>query len=249
MAVEMLGGASESTFEPLIIGDSGAPAVFLCPSCGIPIASAWGKCAGCGTRMLLRTPLRLASTLIALGLAAGLTAGLVVGAGGAALATAFQPAAPMPTAPVAVPGDPGAPGVPGAPPVAGLPAAVSAALRNSGAINGRLAGIEAPLAIEVGRAEVDGSAIARLLRRINTDLGATGGPVTSLSAWEGSSAFGTRLDAFYADLGVAVKSGLDTSTRNRETYRAAARDVLALLAQLPSIEAERLALSGSSATP
>jgi hypothetical protein len=246
MAVEMLGGASESTFEPLIIGDSGAPAVFLCPSCGIPISSAWGKCTGCGTRMLLRTPLPLASTLIALGLAVGLTAGLIAGAGGAGLAMALQPAAPMPTAPVAAPGDPGAPG---APPVAGPPAAVSAALRNSGAINGRLAGIEAPLAIEVGRAEVDGSAIARLLRRINTDLGATGGPVTSLSAWEGSSAFGTRLDAFYTDLSVAVKSGLDSSTRNRETYRAAARDVLALLAQLPSIEAERLALSGSSATP
>jgi hypothetical protein len=232
---------SQDAREPLI-GDGRRPDG-VCPVCGQPRAPRASVCTRCGTRLLLDVPIRSASRLVSL----GLVVGLVVGGGTVGAAWASQPpGVPPPGATPPASNDVGAVPSP-SPDTQSRPAAVTAVLRNTGAVNARLAAAEAPLVSELERSQLDPGAISRILRRINVDLGATSSAMTSLAAWEETSGLGLRMGAYYGQLAEAVRTGLDASIRNKGAYHEAASRTVTLLQQLGTLEDERLALIGGVA--
>jgi hypothetical protein len=249
--------------------------VFDCPRCSRPLALGARRCPGCSARLVNGVILSKASTFVAAGLAIGLLAGggagFLLGLGqSAAGAPALLPlatpagspsdhpivasAAPSPSAtavpPTSTPSlDPGPGG-------SALPPDARAALIQVVGANDKLAAARTNLQSALADRIFDASAVARTLRGISADSVQGEQLATRIAGWTGSGAVPSRLDDFYGTVHDAAVQSLIASVRNADAYRAAARSMVALLADLPVIDSavRAAATSGgltlpASATP
>ena len=225
-------GGSTAPADPMVSGGTDT-AVFGCPACGRRIDRGSRRCEGCGQRLLLDVPARKASMLVG----AGLLAGLVVGGGLVGL-TAPRQAAP---AAVAVASQPAGP--------TPIPAAVAskslAALRGTTTLNGRLAAQAEPLSRALAAKKLAVTDVVKVLRRMSTDTRAAAAMVPSLGTWIEADAQRVALEEFYGSLTAELDAGLAASVKSAKAYRKSAERVMALLTQLPQLDAASRTLAVS----
>ncbi len=212
--------------DPMTSGGTDAE-VHGCPGCGRTIPRGSRRCDGCGMRLLRDVPARTASMF----LGAGLLAGFVAGAALIAITTPRQPD-PIASAAAAGAVPAGATAVPLSVASSGL-----AALRGTTTLNGRLAAEAGPLSRALAAKKLDVTDVVAILRRMSTDTRAAAAMVGSLDPWTDAAAQQSALASFYASLSAELNEGLSASIGSAKAYRASAQRVLAILAQVPALDA------------
>ena len=267
-----------STAEPLIgpaeslaIGEIDQT-VFDCPNCSRPLAMGAKRCPGCGTRLLRGVTLSKATSFVAVGLAIGLLLGAGGGlAFGLTRASSAAPARPVASAlPSVAPagGTSGGAGagtthsaapLPSALPTTGggtgstgtgaMPASIQAAVTQARTMNARFTADASVLAAILTAKTFDSQAVADTLRSMSADSLYAESVATRVSSWADSAAIGADLTTLYQGIHDLADQALDNSVRNVPAYRAAARDMLTLLAGTRVIDqriAELAAANGLS---
>ena len=231
--------------------------IFACPACARPLALGAHRCPGCGTRLVMGIQLRRASVFIA----AGLFAGILLGAGGLFAAITIDrlghPADPSgPAAAAAAANLPAGSGSPGpaatstssprpaatASPRASqatstVPALSRSALGQAVALNGRIRESGELLTAALGAKRFDVPAVSQVLRMLSTDAVVGLGFTPHIGAWPGGAAASTELTTLYTSVKATAAEGLAASVRNEGAYRAAATQMVALLAGLDAVDA------------
>jgi hypothetical protein len=241
MTVDALRGKSAGRGEPdaLPIGEADAN-IFDCPSCGRPLATGTRRCPGCSTRLVAGIRATKAAGFLAAGIAigafigAGVTGGVVLLAGPTTASVEGAPAvapsaAPASSAPVA-----SAPGPITAPSV---PATAVSALRQSTMINQRLATDATRLSVALAMDEPSASEIARVLRALAANAAFGDRIAPDVADWTDAAAVSAGLVEFYATIGGTARDGLSYSLTSPAAYVAAGREMLAVMAGLPTLDA------------
>jgi hypothetical protein len=242
------------TSEPMTLGQADAN-IYNCPSCARPLATSRGpqRCPGCGTRLLLATPISRVVVFVSAGLAVGLLS-----------AFSFSAIAGTISAPqTAGPGASHAPGTsnaPGSRPSAALPSiapASRAALGQLAALDARLAGVAAPLRVALRDKDLDGAAVADLLRSLAADAAFGDDLASRLGTWDQAYALSLDLSNQYGSIRSTAREGLAASITNDPAYRATAQKMIAVLGGVAPLD-KRLrvlaqtadvALPGGAPTP
>lgn len=218
--------------------------VFSCPACARPLAMGAKRCPGCGTRLLIGVQ----ASKVAVFAATGASLGLLIGIAGAALLSAVAAPAVSPTIPAA-----SAAPIVSAPPVASvapstgtgngtgngptIPAASKVALQHALQIDVQLMQAQASLEAALVSPTFDPMDVARTLRTISAGA-FTGLEMTAhIETWDRSDGLGGRLSELYAAIHATAGDGLDASVRNEAAYREAATALVALLGDLPALDA------------
>jgi hypothetical protein len=227
--------------------------VFSCPNCQRPLAMGAKRCPGCRTHLVGGVQLSKASALVAVGLVVGLAVGGAVGglallgnglardaeinarvAEAVAAAEANRPpaatAAPLATAhPLATTAPGGGTAIP--------PLARSALIQAAN-VNAQLAAATPVLQSALAARTFDTYTVFQVLRSVSADA-VTGRPLaTHIGAWSGGAELADSLEAYYTQVQDAAAEGLDASIRNEAAYRAAAKEMLTILAGLAPLDAQ-----------
>ncbi|MDQ2964387.1 MAG: zinc ribbon domain-containing protein [Chloroflexota bacterium] len=231
--------------DALPIGDE-ERTIFNCPVCARPLATGATRCPKCGTRLVLGVPAKRAGLFMAVGGVAGAMAGgllVAVVALGSVLVRAGMvppPATPSPSGTVHPTSSPVA-ATPEPPP--SVPPVARSALAQAGSLHVRLASAADTLKISLEARQIDTTEIARTFRTI-TSTAATGSEVAGrLVVWDDAAALSVQLSSFYGELRDTARAGLAASLQNEPAYRAAAEDMLSVLAQLASLDAQARVLA------
>jgi len=235
--------------EGILITDD-LPNALSCPVCGRPLDVMNGRCAGCGTQLVLGVQAKRAGVFTAFGIVVGMLLGATamgIVTSAADPATIAAGAGQAAESPVAT-GQAGAhrPRVvatrPAATPM--IPSAAKSALTQSVTINDRLAVTFAQLEAQLAERTFDSTEVARSLRALAADaqFGATLAP--QLEKWPLADPLGTALGSFYESIRTTAREGLAASLANTAAYKIAAKRMVAAFAALPAIDA----LTGSLAT-
>jgi hypothetical protein len=229
------GQAAPAFGDPAAMVDGGVDAaVHACPSCGRTIVRGAGRCEGCGTRLVLDTPVRRASTFAGGGVVAGVLVTLL-------LVNLLGPAGGSAPADTAGAGD--GTGTAGNPVAVVVPVSAAAALRGTTAINGRLVSAAEPLASALAAKSFKATDVVKVLRRMNIDTRAGAGMVKAFATWPEAAGQQAALAAFYADLDEEINTGLAASARSASAYKQAAKAVLATLGQVVTLDADARVLA------
>jgi hypothetical protein len=248
---------------PISIGEF-EQTIFSCPGCNRPLALGSRRCPGCGTRFLMRVPLRRASPLIGVGLLVGLMVGsgltavglfadrtahdarVAAAAAAAALAAAGNPANPVATARPVVTAAPNGSTGSGSGSAPGIPAITRSALGQAAAVGTSLAGSAAALAGAASAADFDTMAVSDILRSLSADAVVALKLAPHIGAWSGGQEVADQLSAFYTDVQRTAAEGLTASIRNEAAYRLAATNMLDVLADLEALDAQVRAAAARS---
>jgi DNA-directed RNA polymerase subunit RPC12/RpoP len=220
------------TSEPMTLGQADAN-IYNCPTCARPMATSRGlqRCPGCGTRLLLATPISRVSVFVSAGLAVGLLFALTLSAAAGALT------GPRTTGPgaSAVPGSSSAPGVrPTALP--SIAPASRAALGQLAALDARLASVAAPLRVALRDKDLDSAAVADLLRSLAADAAFGDDLASRLGTWDQAYALSLDLSNQYGSIRSTAREGLAASITNDPAYRATAQKMIAVLAGVAPLD-------------
>jgi hypothetical protein len=194
-------------------------------------------------------PVRKASVFTALGLALGLAVGSV---GGLVFAATRIPAGagsgtPLPSAAAvgvvgsAPPATP-SPAVTSAPspsevgPSGDMPAVVRSALSQAVTLDERLRDAGRTLQAAAAATPFDASDVAQILREISADSVYGEDLADGVSKWPDAGSAGSDLLALYTSIHDSAAEALVASVRNEAAYRAGAREMLTLLAQIPAVD-------------
>lgn len=231
--------------------------IFACPACARPLAIGARKCPGCGTRLVLGVELRRASVFTA----AGLFIGILFGAGGLFVAITVdrlgQPADPGGPASAAaaanLPGgsnspEPSATSASSPRPAATasprpsqatstVPALSRSALSQALALNGRIRESGDLLTAALAARRFDAPAVSGVLRTLSSDAVVGLGLASHVGAWPGGVTAATALTTLYTSVKATAAEGLAASVRNEKAYRAAATQMVALLAGMEAVDA------------
>lgn len=214
--------------------------VFSCPACARPLAMGAKRCPGCGSRLLLGVQ----ASKVAVFAATGTALGLLIGLAGAALLSVTAAPAVTPTIPAAsVAPVVSAPPVASAAPSTGtgngptIPAASKVALQHALQIDVQLMQARSSLEAALVAPSFDPMDVARTLRTISAGA-FTGLEMTAhIETWDRSDGLGGQLSELYAAIHATAGDGLDASVRNEAAYREAATALVALLGDLPALDA------------
>jgi hypothetical protein len=222
-----------------------APDTSSCPACGRPLEALTGVCAGCGARLVLGVQARRAAAFTALGLVAGLLVG-ALGMGLLSSATGTR-------ATVAATGVPGASAGSAAPDAGGdgapsgaIPAAASSALRQSAAVNARLAVTLRELRASLAATPYDPSATAQSLRDLAADASVAAPSVPGLASWPAAASLQAQLGRFYDGILATARRGLAYSLADAAAYRKAGAEMVARFKALAAIDAASRTLADSA---
>jgi hypothetical protein len=231
--------------DALPIGDE-ERTIFSCPVCARPLATGASRCPKCGTRLVMGVPAKRAGVFMAIGGVAGAMAGgvlVAVVALGSVLVRAGMvapPPTPTPSSTVQPTSSPVA-STPEPPP--DVPPVARSALAQAGSLHVRLASAADSLKAALQARNLDTTEIARNFRTI-ASTASTGSEVAGrLVVWDRSASLSVQLSSFYGELRDTARSGLAASLTNEPAYRAAAEDMLSVLAQLPPLDAEARVLA------
>jgi hypothetical protein len=231
--------------EALPIGDE-ERTIFNCPVCARPLATGATRCPKCGTRLIMGVPAKRAGLFMAAGGVAGAMAGgllVAVVALGSVLVRAGMvtpPATPTPSSSVTPSSSPLAT-TPEPPP--DVPPVARSALAQAGSLHVRLASAADSLEAALKARRLDTTEIARNFRTI-ASTASTGSEVAGrLVVWDDAASLSVQLSSFYGELRDTARSGLAASLTNEPAYRAAAEDMLSVLAQLPGLDAQARVLA------
>ncbi len=172
---------------------------------------------------------------------AGLVVGLLVGGLGMALLLPRDSSLPAVSAASGGPGSTGAAAI-----GVTVPASAGAALRGTTALNGRLAAEAEPLARAVAAKPFHTSDVIRVLRRMGNDVRAASRMVAALGAWSQAAGQQAALSAFYAELGEEIEGALAASVNSKGAYKAAAKKVIATLADVPGLDLDARVLADAA---
>jgi hypothetical protein len=231
--------------DALPIGDE-ERTIFNCPVCARPLATGASRCPKCGTRLVMGVPAKRAGLFMAAGGVAGAIAGgllvAVVALGSVLVRAGMVAPPPTPTpstsasptnSPVAFTPEP----PPNVPPVA------RSALAQAGSLHVRLASAAESLEVALKARDLDTTEIARSFRTI-ASTASTGSEVAGrLVVWDDAASLSVQLSSFYGELRDTARSGLAASLQNEPAYRAAAQDMLSVLAQLTGLDAQARVLA------
>ncbi len=245
------GPVRPAPLETMAIGEIGQT-VFDCPKCFRPLAMGSRRCPGCRTRLIIGIPLAKASVFTSLGLAIGLAVGSV---GGLVFAATRLPAnapgdgtlLPSGAAVGAIESGPAttpSPAVTSAPspsdvgPSGDMPAVVRSALTQAVTLNERLGDAAHGLQTAATTTPFDASEVAQILRDISADSVYGEDLADRVAGWPDAGSAGLELRALYASIHESASAALVASVRNAAAYREGARAMLALLAGIPSVDAQ-----------
>jgi len=223
--------------------------VFSCPNCQRPLAIGAHGCPGCGTHLINRVPLGKASLFVALGIAVGLAIGGVGAASALVSANASRDAeikaavaaaiaelpVPVATAAPIATNHPVASAKP--PDPVGIPPLAAGALKQAATVNAELLAAVPVLQSALSARDLDTYTVFQVLRSLSTNATTGKQLAAHIGGWSGGGALETELTTFYALVGDAADEGLDASIRNKEAYRAAAKDMVTLLAGVDGVDA------------
>jgi hypothetical protein len=219
--------------DPVAGGGTDAQA-FNCPSCGRTLDRGARRCEDCGQRLILDVPMRRAAILSGGGALGGILVTVL-------LVNLFAPPAPPATARV----DESTTGQGSAltPVAQDIPSGAMAAIRGTTAINGRLAAEASPLAKAIDAKSFNTGEVIKVLRRMAIDTRAGAGMLKAMAVWPEAAGQQAALQAFYADLGGRIDSGLSASVNSTSAYKRAAKGVLAALKDVPGLDADARGLA------
>jgi hypothetical protein len=121
--------------------------------------------------------------------------------------------------------------------IPGAPAGASTALSGTAVVNGRIASDTETLAATLARPEVTSIEMARALRSLAADA-ALGRDLTArMMGWIAARGAVSQLDGFYLAIADTARTGLRFSLADKESYRATGETMLAVLADLASVDA------------
>lgn len=231
--------------DALQIGDE-ERTIFNCPVCARPLATGAKRCPKCGTRLVMGVPAKRAGLFMAVGGVGGAIAGgmlVAVVALGSVLVRAGMvapPPTPTPSITTAPTNSPVA-STPEPPPT--VPPVARSALAQAGSLHVRLASAADSLRAALNARTLDTTEIARSFRTI-ASTASTGSEVAGrLVVWDDSASLSVQLSSFYGELRDTARSGLAASLTNQPAYRAAAKDMLSVLTQLASLDAQARVLA------
>jgi hypothetical protein len=245
MALNVLRGRGKAAPvmpEPLAIGETERD-VFSCPVCARPLAQGAGRCAGCGTRLLLGVPAKRAAAFLGLGAIVGMLVGGMVAATAVSLATP-QVGTGTGSTPLTKPTQP--PVVATRPPVVenpGVPSIARSALGQVGELHVRMATGAALLDSALEASTLDVSDVASLLRSLAADAAYGTDLAPRLAEWDDASPLAEELVAFYAQLRDTARDGLRASLTDAAAYRAAGVAMLDALDGMTTVDADARALA------
>lgn len=231
--------------EALPIGDE-ERTIFNCPVCARPLATGASRCPKCGTRLVMGVPAKRAGLFMAVGGVAGAMAGgllvAVVALGSVLVRAGMVTPPPTPT--------PSSTALPTSSPIAAtpeptlsVPPVARSALAQAGSLHVRLASAADSLKAALKARNLDTTEVARNFRTI-ASTASTGSEVAGrLVVWDASAALSVQLSSFYGELRDTARSGLAASLTNEPAYRAAAEDMLSVLAELPALDAQARVLA------
>jgi hypothetical protein len=232
--------------ELLPIGETDAN-IFNCPACARPLGVGTTRCPGCSTRLISGIRATRAAGFMAVGLMAGLViGGGVVGlvaflvAPATAVAVGADPIVTPSNAPLASAATPGRGGDPA------VPAAALSALRQSTLVNQRLVADAARLEAALSAGSTASVEIARPLRNLAATAAFGDRIAPDVADWVDGSEVSGRLVAFYAAVGATAREGLASSLQNTGAYRLAGTAMLAVMADLPELDADARALAATA---
>jgi hypothetical protein len=150
---------------------------------------------------------------------------------------------PAPVIPSAAPVDEAPAPAPIADPA--IPAAAVSALSQSALVDQRLAADGAALAASLSARSPSTAEIARSLRALASNAAFGDRIAPDIGTWSVGSPLSSGLVELYADVGRTAREGLSASLNNRAAYVAAGRAMLAVLADLPELDAAARVLAGS----
>jgi hypothetical protein len=231
--------------DALPIGDE-ERTIFNCPVCARPLATGASRCPKCGTRLVMGVPAKRAGLFMAVGGVAGAMAGGMLVAV-VALGSVFVRAGMVTPIPTPTPSSSASPtnspvaSTPEPPPA--VPPVARSALAQAGSLHVRLASAAYNLESSLAARNLDTTEIARSFRTI-ASTASTGSEVAGrLVVWDDAAALSVQLSSFYGELRDTARSGLAASLTNEPAYRAAAEDMLSVLAQLGALDAQARALA------
>jgi hypothetical protein len=231
----------------MVIGEED-PNIFACPVCMRPLATGVRRCPGCRTRLVMGVPMRRASAFIATGLLVGVVVAGGILAGVAAIGGGGRPGPSQPavgvlpsasTSPTAAPTASAAP----TPVLPDVPPTARAALGQVGTLHVRLLEGAVDLQAHLAAPVLDTSAVARTLRSMNSNAAFGLDIAKRLATWDMATPLATDLTVLYEDVRATAREGLAASVRNSAAYEAAATGMLALVADLESLDADARALA------
>jgi hypothetical protein len=230
--------------QPIAIGEPDAN-IFNCPSCARPLATGAQRCPGCGTRLILATPARRVGIFVSAGMVIGLLFGFSFAAAMGAMSEprTGSTATPAPTTgpgPIA-----SVPVVIGQTPAPTVPAASRAALGQAAALNARLLDGQANLRVLLRDEDLDSAAVADTLRSLAADAAFGQDLALRLGQWDEAYELSLDLANLYGSVRSTSREALAASIRNDPAYRAAAQKMIAVLAELPPLDAKLRELAES----
>jgi hypothetical protein len=245
-------GRDDAEAQPLAIGEADAN-IFDCPACSRPLAVGTPRCPGCRTRLVAGVRASKAVGFITGGLLAGLligggtTAGVVLLGGTGSIAASV----PAVTAPSAVPiasAPAAAPPIASTPPsvTAAVPSAAVSALRQVVSLNERLVVDADRLAVALAATEPSSIEIARALRALAATAAFGDRISPHIAEWGAGAAVSERLVGFYGAVGGTARDGLSASLNNLVAYLGAGRSMLAILGDMPGLDADARALAATA---
>jgi hypothetical protein len=221
--------------QPLAIGEPDAN-IFNCPSCARPLATGAQRCPGCGTRLILATPARRVGIFVSAGLVIGLLFGYSFAA---AMGAVSEPRTGSTATPAPTIGPPIAsvPVVIGQTPAPTVPAVSRAALGQAAALNARLLDGQANLRVLLRDEDLDSAAVADTLRSLAADAAFGQDLAARLGQWDDAYELSLDLANLYGSVRTTSREALGASIRNDPAYRAAAQKMIAVLDELPPLDA------------
>jgi hypothetical protein len=233
--------------------------VFDCPKCGRPLAVGARRGPGCRTRLVIGIPLSKVAILASSGIAIGLLVGIGIGFGLGLLRPAAAPVTaqtPIATAAPVASVQAGGTGTTGTGNTGGtgsggtgvpeMPALTRSALTQALAVDARLAGGASSLRAALSASPFNASEVAKILRALAADAVIGRQLADHVTAWSGSATVGTNLDTVYDSVHTTATEALVNSVRNEGAYRAAATEMLSVLAGLAPADGAARALAGQS---
>jgi hypothetical protein len=233
MAINVLRGrfrtaTPEAEPDSLAIGEIDRE-IFGCPVCNRPLAVGTSRCPGCRTRLVMGVPMRRVSVFVAL----GTTGAIALVLTGATLLSVVQAFAVRgggtEAAPTPAPTSPTRPGHGGGATANRVPSVVRSALDQAAAINLRLVAATPQLKAALARSNLDGPAVAAILRDLAADATRGADVLGRFGSWSEADDVTVELEALYRDVRATARTGLAAAMTNDRAYRSAAQRMVSVL--------------------